>query len=208
MYQEQEKIFYYITCMNENYVQPAMPPGREGRHPARHVPAAYRRPGQGARAAARFGHDTARGASPRPRCSRPTTASRRRLERDELQRAAPRRHGLRSLEHAASAETPRESYVTQSFVSRSGPFIAATDYMQIVADQIRPWVPGRYVVLGTDGYGRSDRRKALRDFFEVDRRHVVLATLKRAAGRGQRRCKDRAAGASKNSASIRINRTP
>ena len=75
-------------------------------------------------------------------------------------------------------EKRRDSYVTQSFIARQGPFIAATDYMQIVADQIRPWVPGRYVVLGTDGYGRSDRRRALRDFFEVDHRHVVLATLK------------------------------
>ncbi len=75
-------------------------------------------------------------------------------------------------------EARRDSYIARSFISRQGPFIAATDYMQIVADQIRPWVPGRYVVLGTDGYGRSDRRSALRDFFEVDRRHVVLATLK------------------------------
>jgi pyruvate dehydrogenase E1 component len=76
------------------------------------------------------------------------------------------------------AESPRDSYVSRSFISREGPFIAATDYMQIVPDQIRPWVPGRYVVLGTDGYGRSDRRSALRDFFEVDHRHIVLAALK------------------------------
>jgi pyruvate dehydrogenase E1 component len=68
--------------------------------------------------------------------------------------------------------------VSRSFISREGPFIAATDYMQIVPDQIRPWVPGRYAVLGTDGYGRSDRRSALRDFFEVDQRHIVLAALK------------------------------
>ena len=74
-------------------------------------------------------------------------------------------------------ESKRSSYVTQSLVARQGPFVAATDYMRIVADQIRPWIPGHYVVLGTDGYGRSDSRRALRKFFEVDRRHVVLAAL-------------------------------
>jgi pyruvate dehydrogenase E1 component len=56
--------------------------------------------------------------------------------------------------------------------------------MRIVADQIRPWVPGRYVVLGTDGYGRSDSRAALREFFEVDSRYVVLAALKALADEG------------------------
>ena len=56
--------------------------------------------------------------------------------------------------------------------------MVATDYMRVVADQIRPWIPGRYTVLGTDGYGRSDSRAALREFFEVDRANVVLAALK------------------------------
>ena len=68
--------------------------------------------------------------------------------------------------------------------ARAGPFVAATDYMRIVPDQIRPWIPGRYVVLGTDGFGRSDSRAALRDHFEVDRRHVVLAALKALADDG------------------------
>ena len=60
----------------------------------------------------------------------------------------------------------------------AGPFIAATDNMRIVADQIRQWVPGRYVVLGTDGYGRSDTREALRRLFEVDRKAIVVSALK------------------------------
>jgi pyruvate dehydrogenase complex dehydrogenase (E1) component len=60
----------------------------------------------------------------------------------------------------------------------SGPVIAASDYMQTVADQIRAWVPNRYVTLGTDGFGRSDTRERLRAFFEVDRRSIVLAALK------------------------------
>jgi len=83
------------------------------------------------------------------------------------------------------SETPRNSYVTQCLVARSGPFVVATDYMRIVADQIRPWIPGHYVVLGTDGYGRSDSRRALREFFEVNARHVVLAALKALQDEGQ-----------------------
>jgi pyruvate dehydrogenase E1 component len=75
-------------------------------------------------------------------------------------------------------EPRRNAYITQTLVARQGPFVAATDYMRIVADQIRPWIPGEYAVLGTDGYGRSDSRRALRNFFEVDRNHVVLASLK------------------------------
>jgi len=62
--------------------------------------------------------------------------------------------------------------------------VAATDYMRIVADQIRPWIPGRYAVLGTDGYGRSDSRAALREFFEVDRNYIVVAALKALADDG------------------------
>jgi pyruvate dehydrogenase E1 component len=62
--------------------------------------------------------------------------------------------------------------------------IAATDYMRLFADQIRTWVPGRYRVLGTDGFGRSDYRKKLRDFFEVDRHWVTVATLKALAEEG------------------------
>ena len=58
-----------------------------------------------------------------------------------------------------------------------GPVVAATDYQRLFAEQIRPWVPGRYEVLGTDGFGRSDYRAALRRFFEVDRHHVVVAAL-------------------------------
>lgn len=66
-----------------------------------------------------------------------------------------------------------------------GPFIAATDYMRTVPDQIRQWVPGPFYSLGTDGYGRSDCRAALRDFFEVDRRYIVLAALRSLADTDQ-----------------------
>ena len=67
---------------------------------------------------------------------------------------------------------------------RPGPVIAATDYMRAFADQIRPFVPRRYSVLGTDGFGRSDYRRKLRPFFEVDRHYVTVAALKALAAEG------------------------
>jgi pyruvate dehydrogenase E1 component len=76
-------------------------------------------------------------------------------------------------------------YVSECLGDRQGPFIAATDYMKIVPDQIRQWVPGRYAVLGTDGYGRSDSRAQLRKHFEVDRQHIVVAALKALADEGK-----------------------
>ena len=68
---------------------------------------------------------------------------------------------------------------------RQGPFVAATDYMRTVPDQIRQWVPGRYVSLGTDGFGRSDSRAALRRHFEVDRNYIAVAALKALADEGK-----------------------
>jgi pyruvate dehydrogenase E1 component len=82
-------------------------------------------------------------------------------------------------------EPPRVPYVRQCLANHTGPFVAATDYMRTVPDQVRQWVPGRYHVLGTDGYGRSDSRAALRGFFEVDRRYVALAALKALADEGK-----------------------
>jgi pyruvate dehydrogenase E1 component len=82
------------------------------------------------------------------------------------------------------AETPRKSHVETCLGGRPGPVIAATDYMKSFADQIRPFVPQRYRVLGTDGFGRSDYRKKLRHFFEVDRHWVTVAALKALADDG------------------------
>ncbi|MGD2031548.1 MAG: pyruvate dehydrogenase (acetyl-transferring), homodimeric type, partial [Gammaproteobacteria bacterium] len=81
-------------------------------------------------------------------------------------------------------EEPRVSYLERCFEGCEGPFVAASDYMAIVAEQIRQWLPGRYVTLGTDGYGRSDGREALRAHFEVDRRHIAVAALKVLADEG------------------------
>jgi pyruvate dehydrogenase E1 component len=75
-------------------------------------------------------------------------------------------------------EDRRQSFVEESLAGRpDGPVVAATDYMRTYADQIRPYVPRRYRVLGTDGFGRSDYRRALRRHFEVDRHHVAVAAL-------------------------------
>jgi pyruvate dehydrogenase E1 component len=78
----------------------------------------------------------------------------------------------------------RRSFVEESLGGRAGPVVAATDYIRALPDSIRPWVDAPFTVLGTDGFGRSDYRKALRRFFEVDRHHVAVAAL-RALGRDE-----------------------
>jgi pyruvate dehydrogenase E1 component len=82
-------------------------------------------------------------------------------------------------------EPPRLSYVERQLGVRRGPVVAASDYMRTHADQIRAFVPHRYGVLGTDGYGRSDTRAKLREFFEVDRRWVAAAALRALADEGE-----------------------
>lgn len=79
----------------------------------------------------------------------------------------------------------RKSYVETCLENREGPYIAATDYMKIVPDQIHRWIPGQYVTLGTDGFGRSDSRDALRQFFEVDERYIAVSALKALADDGK-----------------------
>src|SRR5437899_6102888 len=74
-------------------------------------------------------------------------------------------------------ETQRKSYLRTLLEHEKGAFVAVSDNMKIVPDQIAPWVPGGLTTLGTDGYGRSDTRERLRRFFEVDAESVVLATL-------------------------------
>jgi pyruvate dehydrogenase E1 component len=97
-----------------------------------------------------------------------------------------RRNGLDTdrwnMLHPTAA--PKRAYVETCLEKAGGPVIAATDYMKLLADQIRPFVPGRYRVLGTDGFGRSDYRRKLRSFFEVDRFYVVAAALKALADEG------------------------
>jgi pyruvate dehydrogenase E1 component len=81
-------------------------------------------------------------------------------------------------------DKPRETYVGRCLNAAPGPVVAATDYMKLFADQIRPFIYKHYVVLGTDGFGRSDYRRQLRKFFEVDRYYVAVAALKALADEG------------------------
>jgi pyruvate dehydrogenase E1 component len=80
--------------------------------------------------------------------------------------------------------TPRTPYITAALAGQVGPVVAATDYIKTYADQVREFIPARYRVLGTDGFGRSDSRLKLREFFEVNRHYVVVAALKSLADEG------------------------
>ncbi|MGA2186966.1 MAG: pyruvate dehydrogenase (acetyl-transferring), homodimeric type [Steroidobacteraceae bacterium] len=184
MYYEQENVFYYISCMNENYAHPAMPAGAaDGILKGMYL---LRGAGNGKLRATLFGSGT---------ILREVIAAADLLEKDygvgadvfsatsfsELRRNALAVERWNLLH---PNDPPKQSFVRQALGERTGPFIAATDYMKTVADQIRQWVPGRYAVLGTDGFGRSDSRAELRRFFEVDRHYVVVATLKALADEG------------------------
>ncbi|MDR3087259.1 MAG: pyruvate dehydrogenase (acetyl-transferring), homodimeric type, partial [Azoarcus sp.] len=79
---------------------------------------------------------------------------------------------------------PKQSHVEHCLAGTQGPVIAASDYVRLYAEQIRPFINRRYITLGTDGFGRSDTRAALRHFFEVDRHWVTLAALKALADDG------------------------
>ena len=186
MLAEQEDVFYYITLMNENYTHPALPEGAQeqilrGMYLLREGPKRSKKP-----RVQLLGSGT---------ILREAMAAAELLESDfgvladvwsvtsftEL-----RRDGLEverwNMLHPT--EKPRQAYVSQCLGRRGGPVVASTDYIKAYPDQIRQWVPGSYHVLGTDGYGRSDFRRALRGFFEVDRRYVALAALKSLADQG------------------------
>jgi pyruvate dehydrogenase E1 component len=185
MYAEGEDVFYYITVMNENYVQPPLPDGAEdgivrGMYPVREgtgdAEARVQLLGSGA-------------------ILREVLAGAELLEADfdvaadvwsatsftELRRDGMEVERWNRLHPTEPARVP---YVEECLGGREGPAVAASDYIRTFADQIRPFVPGRYVTLGTDGFGRSDYRVELRRFFEVDRYHVAVAALKALADEG------------------------
>ncbi len=106
------------------------------------------------------------------------------MERDELHELRRDAIEVDRWNRFHPTEDQRVPFVREALASAAGPFVAATDYMRSFADQIREWVPGRYTVLGTDGFGRSDYRRQLRRFFEVDRHHVAVAALEALARDG------------------------
>jgi pyruvate dehydrogenase E1 component len=181
---EQENIFYYITCMNENYVHPAMPSGVEdGILRGMYL---LQVGGRGQVRVQLMGSGT---------ILREVLAAAQLLKNEfdvpsdvwsvtsfnELRRDALAAERWNQLHPEAE---PRSSYLERCLGKRAGPYVAATDYMKIVPDQVQRWMPGRYVTLGTDGYGRSDGRDALRQFFEVDRRYITVTALKALADDG------------------------
>ncbi|MFI4919560.1 MAG: pyruvate dehydrogenase (acetyl-transferring), homodimeric type, partial [Legionellales bacterium] len=178
MFEKMENVFYYITVMNENYLQPDMPQGVEegilrGMYPFKESQKKSKN------------HVQLMGCGT---ILREVIKAAQMLEDDysitsdvwsvtsfnEL-----RRDGLAVERYNAMhpQEKEQECYVTSQLKGRQGPVVAATDYMRIYADQIRTFIPNRYVTLGTDGYGRSDTRERLRHFFEVNANYIVLAAL-------------------------------
>jgi len=183
MFVEQQDIYYYITLLNENYPHPAMPDDVEdGILKGMYCLKAGQQPqvqlmGSGS-------------------ILREVIAAADLLRKDfdvdsdvwsvtsltELRRDG---HAVERWNLLHPQETPRTSYVEQCLTDRAGPVVIATNYMKIFADQIRPFMAGRRLVaLGTDGFGQSDTREALREFFEVDRHFIVLAALKGLADDG------------------------
>jgi pyruvate dehydrogenase E1 component len=185
---EQEDVFYYLTLMNENYTHPAMPSGAE----------------DGILRGMYLLRDAGSARSKKPRVQllgsgtilQEVLAASEMLESDfgvladvwsvtsftELRRDGVECERWNTLHPLDEARVP---YVTTALASQSGPVVASTDYIRTLPDMIRQWVPGRYHVLGTDGYGRSDFRSALRRFFEVDRHYVTVAALRSLAEDGE-----------------------
>jgi len=185
MYVEQENVFYYVTTMNENYTHPAMPEGTAAGiikglylfHSTKASKNSVQLLGSGT-------------------ILREVIAAADLLKSDwninaniwsvtsfnELTREAQATDRWNRLHPEEEAKVP---YISVCFKDQPGPFIAATDYIRNYADQIRKWVPGRYEVLGTDGFGRSDTRAQLRKHFEVNQYHVVIAALQGLADEGK-----------------------
>jgi len=186
MISDQENIFYYITCMNENYTHPPIPKNCEkGILKGMYLLKKSVKQENGSKPQL-MGSGT---------ILREVEKAAHLLEKDfkiycdvwsvtsfsELRRESLETDRWNELN---PEKKRKSSYLEELLNKQEGPFIAATDYMKMVPDQIQKWVPGIYKTLGTDGYGRSDSRAALREHFEVDARFIVLSTLNALAEKG------------------------
>ena len=188
MLEAQEDVFYYVTVMNENYAQPPLPAGsEEGIRRGMHLVRKSALAGAGSKKSKRvqlLGSGT---------ILREALAAAQILEQEHdigadvwsvTSFTELRRDGLAcerwNREHPGDA---RKSWVEQCLANARGPVVAASDYVSAVADLIRGWVPGTYVALGTDGFGRSDTRAALRSFFGVDAQSIAQAAVRASAAR-------------------------
>ncbi|MBE0435414.1 MAG: pyruvate dehydrogenase (acetyl-transferring), homodimeric type [Methylomicrobium sp.] len=186
MYVDQEDIFYYITVMNENYEHPAMPKGIE-QSILKGMYSFKKGDGRAKTRVQLLGSGT---------IFREAIAAAELLQNDwnvtadlwsctsftELARDG---HSCERWNRLHPTETPKKPHVTECLENAKGPIIAATDYVRLYAEQIRPYLSAPYTVLGTDGFGRSDTREALRRFFEVNRYHIAVAALKSLADIGE-----------------------
>jgi pyruvate dehydrogenase E1 component len=186
MYKDQESIFYYLTVMNEQYAMPPMPEGaRDGI-----LKGMYRLQTAGNPEAKRKAQLLGSGA-----ILNEVVAAAKLLENydvaadvwsvtsyQELYRDG---HACDRWNMLHPAETRRVPYVAQCLEDAPGVIVAASDYLKVLPDSIDRWMPRHIRSLGTDGFGRSEDRRSLRDFFEVDARFVTLATLAELAQEGQ-----------------------
>jgi pyruvate dehydrogenase E1 component len=187
MLADQEDVFYYLTLMNENYSHPGLIEGsEEGILKGMYLLRPGQEPKAGAPRVQLLGSGT---------ILREVLAGADLLAEDfgvaadvwsvtsftELRREGIEADRWNMLHPTEEARVP---WVTSSLAGREGPVIASTDYMRAFADGIRPFVDRPYRVLGTDGFGRSDFRRKLRRFFEVDRHYVAVAALKELADQG------------------------
>ncbi|CAB3644745.1 pyruvate dehydrogenase (acetyl-transferring), homodimeric type [Trinickia soli] len=188
MVQNQEDVFYYVTVMNENYEHPAIP---QGEHVARDI----------IKGMYAFRKGDAAGKGPRVQLMGAGTILNEVIAAADLLKndwkvdsdiwSVPSftelaREGQDIARwNLLNPNEPRKlSHVETLLQDAKGPVIASTDYVRALADQIRAYVPNRFVVLGTDGFGRSDTREKLRHFFEVDRYWVTVAALNALADEG------------------------
>ena len=186
MYAEGEDVFYYLTLYNENYQMPPMPEGVQ----AGVLKGLYKfRQGQkGLKLSAQlFGSG--------PILRHVLSAQEILAERYNVSADVWSATSYKSLRAEAlnaqrwnmlhPTKSKRTSYLEQVLAKEQGPFVAVSDFMKLVPDQIAPWVPGGLFTLGTDGFGRSDTRAALRRFFEIDAESIVVATLYALAEKGR-----------------------
>lgn len=187
MYAEGEDVFYYLTLYNENYEMPPMP--EEG--VTEGILKGLYRFRRGPEKKALKAHLLGSGPIIREALRAQEILGERFGVSADVWSATSykllRNHALRTrrwnMLHAAAP--PRKSYLETVLAKEQGVFVAVSDNMKIVPDQIAPWVPGGLTTLGTDGYGRSDTRRRLRRFFEVDAELTVIATLYALAEQGQ-----------------------
>lgn len=179
MYGDHEDVFYYITAYNENYPMPEMPDNA----PDGIVKGLYRfaegnRQG-GRRRAHLFGSGSI---MPQVLRARDLLESDFKLSVDVWSATSYKSLRMDALEidrwnRLHPEEKPKRSYLQTLLDGHPGPFVAVSDYVRLVPDQIASWMPGRYVTLGTDGFGRSDTHEALRDFFEISPEHIAYTVL-------------------------------